>query len=100
MLFAVEEERLAAFDDPPAEPASSWQGRLGFVLAVLDVVPEFDGIRIRVEERDVGDVSLKDVADLVADQVDQPREVELPRDRLADVVDGSELSRPLIGFGQ
>ena len=31
---------------------------------------------------------------------EQADQVELPRDRLADVVDGGELGRPLIGFRQ
>ena len=54
----------------------------------------------RVVQRDVRDVGLEHRADLLADEVEQRREVELARELLRHRVDGRELGRALLRFGE
>ena len=74
---------------PNAMPA------LGASDAALAVVGELDPVRLAVVHGDVDEVGLERVAHQVADQLVHRVEVELARQRLADLVDGRQLGHPL-----
>ena len=69
--------------------------RLGPALAALPVVGELDPPGGFVVEGDVGDVGVERLAHVLADELDQPVEVELRRERLADAVHRRELADAL-----
>ena len=69
-------------------------------LAVHDVVRKRQKARLRVEDPDVDRPGREHRPDPLADELDDRLEVELARERLADLVDDRQLARPLVGFGQ
>ena len=87
----VEQQRLSRRQDARRQTAAHRHRILRLAEAVLDVIREPDdvlGLVLEGHERDVGREGL---AHLLADQLEQRREVELRRDRLADPVDRVEL---------
>ena len=68
--------------------------------AVFELVKEVDFPRLVVEPADADVVALQHFAQLVADQVDDPLEVERAGHALLDAVDHRELGVALLGFLQ
>ena len=67
-------------------------------LAALDHVREAEEARGLVEDRDVDDLGVEDLLELVADEVVDRLRVELAGDRRLDAVDQRELGIPLPGL--
>ena len=70
------------------------------VDAALDHIGETDNVRLRVVDRDVDHLRVKDVPDLVPDECVHRLHVELLRKTLLDAVDDCQLGGPLVGLGQ
>ena len=66
--------------------------------ALVDPVREADDVRLRVEDGDGQLTRAEDLPDPIADRVDDRLEVELPRERCADLVDDGELGVSLLGL--
>ena len=94
----VEQQRLSRRQDARRQAAAHRHRLLRFADAVLDVIRERDDVVGLVLEGDEGDVGRERLAHLLADQLDQRREVELRGDRLADAVDRVELGDTLAGL--
>ncbi len=80
----------------PVRPSPTRQ-RLD-IVAVL--VREFDRSGARVEKRHVGDIRLEHAANLLADEVEQRRDVELAGELLRHLVDGRKLGGALLRLGE
>ena len=94
--LAIDDERLARPDDPAGQALAELE-RLD-LLAVL--VREVDDAGVRVVQRDVGDVGLEHGADLLADEVEQRRQLELAGELLRHRVDRRELGGAPLRLGE
>ena len=68
--------------------------------AALDRVRELDQAIPRVEDADVHDLRVKDLLDLVADEVVHRLRLEARREALLDAVDDRQLGRALLGLAK
>src|SRR6185369_17717237 len=94
--LAVDDQRLARLDDPAGQAFAIFERRQ--LVAML--VGKIDDAGAPVEQRDIRDVGPEDRANLLADELEQVGEIELPGELLRDRVDGGELRRALLRFGE
>ena len=95
----VDEQGLARLRDVPPE-ADERDHLLGEAHASLDEIREPDRVRRAVDDRDVDDLGVEHVAQLVADEVVHRLEIDLRGKPLLDAVDDLELRGSLVRLGE
>ena len=95
----VDEEGLPGVHDVPAEAVGA-DRRVGEPDAALDRVREVDEAVVLVEDPDVEDLRVEQVAKPIPDELVHRVDLDLCREALLDLVDDRELRRALVGLGQ
>ena len=90
----VDQQRLPAADDLRSKPCAKGPRLRVFAIGVREL--EHHGGAI--EQRDIRDGRVKQVAHLVADQLDQPVFIQLRGQRLGNAVDRHQLRGALADF--
>ena len=100
VLCPVEQQGRAGLEDARGQPLAEGDRRRSDPLAELAVEGKLDRVCRRVVQGDVHDVGVERLAHLLAHELDQRREVELPRQRVTDAVDDRQLGGALPRFVQ
>ncbi len=90
----VDQQRLACLEDLACQAfAESERGK-----RFAGLIGEVDQVRLCIEQGQVGDIGVEDLARLAADQLDQAVQFRFGHQRLADGADRREFGRTLL-FG-
>ncbi len=93
-MFFVDQQRLAGANDLRSESGAKGPRLRVFAIGVREV--QHHGRA--VEQRDVSDRRVEQVANLLADELDQRFLIKLRGERLRNVVDGDQFRRALADF--
>jgi hypothetical protein len=100
VLCPVEQQGRAGLEDARGQPLAEGDRRRSDPPAELAVEGKLDRVRRRVVQGDVHDVGVERLEHLLAHELDQRREIELPRQRVTNAVDDRQLGGALPRFVQ